>query len=279
MAEITAGQVKALREETGLPMMECKSALAEAHGDSEEAKNILQKKFKGKMESRASKETGEGRIAFHISDDRKSGAIIEIRCETAPVAKTDDFISLSQSIALAVTKQNAAEPSAEAVTALPSPKRPGKTIGDEITEVFGRIRENLKLQSCRRMTGGYLCAYVHHDGKSGVLIALDAAPKPESVGVDLCHHAVFANPMAINSDNIPAAEIERVRKISREMAEAEGKPAQILDKIVAGKVSAFCAENALMEQEHVKVSKTKVKDVLKQAGVNAVTDLCILRIG
>lgn len=279
MVTITAAQVKSLRGETGLPMMECKSALTEANGDMEQAKVILQKKYKGKMESRAAKVTGEGRVCIHVSEDRKYGAIVDLRCETAPVANTDRFVELAKTVAKSVAMQDDSFLTPQAALALPSIDRDGKTLGDEITDAFGVIRENMKLEGCRRLSGEYLCGYVHHDAKSGVLIALDSAPNPESIGTDLCHHVTFADPMAINREDLPAGEIEKVRKLAREIATDASKPAPIIDKIVEGKVNAFCAQNALMEQEHVKVSKTKVRDVLKAGGVEAVTDLALFKIG
>ncbi len=278
MAAITASQVKALREETGLPMMECKSALTETGGDSEAAKDFLKKKYKGKMDSRASNVTGEGRVGIFISDDKTMGAIVDLRCETAPVAKTDQFIALAEGIARSVADQADANPTPEAAMETASVVTPGRAVKDEITEVFGVLRENMKVHACQKMSGGFLCSYVHHDGKSGVLIAMDKAPTTDSVAVDLCHHAVFSNPQAITRDQISAEEIKKVETLAREIAEGEGKPANIVDMIAKGKVNAFCAENALMEQEHVKVPKTKVGDVLKAAGVSAVTDVCTVRI-
>ncbi len=276
---ITAAQVKSLRDETGLPMMECKSALAEANGDTEQAKDILQKKYKGKMESRSGNETGEGRISIHLSADGQTGAIVDLRCETAPVAKTDRFIALSNTFAKTAASQRESSPTVDSVLALRSVDHASRTLSDEITEAFGVIRENIKFAGCRRLTGGYVCGYVHHDGKSGVLVALDAKPNPESVATDLCHHVTFSQPVAIERDGVPAAAIERVRRTAREIAESEGKPPQIAEKIVEGKVNAYCAENALMEQEHVKVSKTKVRDVLSQAGVKKVIDFAVFKIG
>ena len=279
MAEITAAEVKALREETGLPMMECKSALAEAGGDKEKAIDILAKQHKGKMESRADRETGEGRIAIHISEDGTTGGIIELRCETAPVAKNELFVNLANDIARRVAEQAEAAPTPEAVLAAASVDDSSKTVGDVVADAYGRLRETMKLTACRRVTGTYLTGYVHHDGKSGVLVALDAKPSEESVGLDLCHHATFTRPLAIDRDGIPAEAVEKVRKQAREIALDEGKPEKIIDRIVEGKVKAFYAEKALMEQEHVKVTKTKVRDVLKAAGVNAVTDMVVLKVG
>jgi elongation factor Ts len=278
MAAVTAADVKALREETGLPMMECKAALSEADGDSTAAKELLQKKYKGKMEKRSSNVTGEGRVVVLIADDKKSGVIVDLRCETDPVAKTERFIELGDVIAKSVAAQNELTLSADAVRALPSINA-GKTVGNEIEDAFGLLRENIRLESCRKLVGEYLCTYVHHDGKTGVLVALDAVPNPDSIGLDLCHHVTFANPLSIDRDGVPADEVEKVRAAAHEAAVADGKPEQIVDKIVEGKVNAFYAENSLMEQEHVKVPKTKVRDVLKSGGVNAVTDLAYVKIG
>ena len=279
MAQITATEVKALREETGLPMMECKSALTEADGDKEQALEILARKYKGKMEARADRETGEGRIAIFISDEGTTGGAVELRCETAPVAKNELFVNLANELARRVARQDEPAPTPEAILAAESLSEPGKTMNDVVADVYGKLRETMKLAACRRLTGSYLTSYVHHDGKSGVLIALDAEPSEDNVALDLCHHATFAKPLAIDRDGIPPEAIEKVRRQAREIALSEGKPDKIIDKIVAGKANAFCADKALMEQEHVKVSKTKVRDVLKAAGVNAVTDLVFMKVG
>ncbi len=279
MGQISAAEVKALREETGLPMMECKTALTEAGGDKEQALEILAKKYKGKMEARADRETGEGRIAVYIGGNGTIGGMVELRCETAPVAKNELFVNLAGELARRVAESDQRVPSPESVLAAPSFSAPGKTMNDVLTDVFGKLREIMKLAACRRLAGTHLTSYVHHDGKSGVLMALDAMPSEAGVGLDLCHHATFTRPLAIDRDGIPAAAVDKVRRQAREIALAEGKPEKIIDKIVEGKVNAFCAENALMEQEHVKVSKTKVRDVLKAAGVNAVTDMVFMKVG
>ena len=279
MAQITAAQVKSLREETGLPMMECKTALAEAGGDKAQAIEILTRKYKGKMETRSGRETGEGRIAVWIDEAGTTGAIIDLRCETAPVAKNELFVELTDKLARQVAAQDESSPSPEAVLSSSSVTDPGKTMSDLVTDVYGKLRENMKLTACRRVTGAYLTSYVHHDGKTGVLIALDAQPTDENVGLDLCHHATFANPLAIERDGVPAEAVEKVRNLARELALSEGKPEKIIDKIVMGKVNAFYAEKVLMEQEHVKVTKTKVRKVLEGAGVKAVTDLVYMKVG
>ncbi len=279
MAEISAAVVKALRERTGLPMMECKKALTECGGDEAAAVELLNRKYKGKMEERAGRETGEGRIGVYISGDKRVGGIVELRCETAPVAKNELFIELVTTVAKAVAQQSELQPAPEKILA--AKLESGKTVQEVMVDTYAKLQETMNLIRCRKMTGGYLAHYIHHDGKSGVLLALNTAPQPEAVAVDLTQHAMFTKPLAIARDALPAETLEKVRQTARAVAADEGKPANIIEKIVQGKVNAFCAENALMEQEHVKpdYEKKHVKDVLKTAGVTAVEDLAIMVVG
>jgi len=268
--------VKALRERTDLPMMECKQALTECNGDVEAATDWLRRKHKGKLSERAGRETSEGRISVYLDEARKVGAIIALQCETAPVAKNDFFVGLADAFAKNVAEGNEAAPDPEVIRKDPDLDR-------MFTDVFGRLREAMNLSACRRVEGEYLASYVHHDGKSGVLLALDAVPQSDkNIGADLCMHSLFTKPLAIDRTGVPEAELAKVSDLAREIAISEGKPEQIVDKIVAGKVSAFYGERVLMEQLHVKTDdygKTKVSAVLKQANVNAVTDMVILTVG
>ena len=276
MATITAAAVKELRGKTGLPMMECKQALTETDGAMEAAMDWLRKKPKGKMSERADRATGEGRIAVYLDPSGKSGAIIDIQCETTPVASNELFVDLANKIAQKVASGTDSEPDPETIRADPE-------IDAQFTEVFGRLRETMNLGKCRRVEGTHLSSYIHHDGKSGVLLALDAEPKSDKrIGPDLCMHALFSQPLALNRDGIPAERVEKVRNDAVEMAEADGKPEQTIEKIAEGKVNAFYAQQVLMEQLHVKTDdygKKKIADCLKEAGVNAVTDLVILKVG
>jgi len=276
MSTISAAMVKALRERTDLPMMECKQALTECNGDVEAATDWLRRKHKGKLSERAGRETSEGRISVYLDEARKVGAIIALQCETAPVAKNDFFVGLADAFAKNVAEGNEAAPDPEVIRKDPDLDR-------MFTDVFGRLREAMNLSACRRVEGEYLASYVHHDGKSGVLLALDAVPQSDkNIGADLCMHSLFTKPLAIDRTGVPEAELAKVSDLAREIAISEGKPEQIVDKIVAGKVSAFYGERVLMEQLHVKTDdygKTKVSAVLKQANVNAVTDMVILTVG
>ncbi|MCO6438882.1 MAG: translation elongation factor Ts [Phycisphaerae bacterium] len=276
MADITPQMVKELRAKTDLPMMECKQALTEAKGDMEAAVEWLRNKHKGKLAERADRATGEGRIGVYIAPDRRSGGIIELQCETAPVGKNEQFIQLANFIAKRVAEGTQKTPD-------PASIRGDSEVDARFTDVFGRLRETMNLRQCRRVEGACLASYVHHDGKSGVLLALDAEPKSDkNVAADLCMHSLFTNPLAVDRTGVPASEVDAVRADALRMAKAEGKPEQIAGKIAEGKVAAFFGERVLMEQLHVKTDdygKAKVGDILKQAGVNAVTDLVVMRVG
>lgn len=279
MAEVTAKQVMALRAKTDLPMMDCKKALVEANGDEAAAIEVLRKKMKGKLETKAERETTEGRIGIFIDESCTTAGIIELRCETTPVAKNDVFVGLCTKIAEVVARQDAPEPTPE--TILAAECEPGKPVSTLMEEVFAKLRENMKLIRCRKVTGGHVASYVHHDGKTGVLVALDAKPSKETTAKNLTFHIASMKPMAVTRDDIPADLVEQKRSEAREIALAEGKPEKIVDKIVQGKVNAFCAQQSLMDQEHIHPDeeKKKVKDALKAADVNAVTGMVLMVVG
>lgn len=276
MVAISAKMVMDLRGRTNLPMMECKQALKECDGQIDAAMDWLRKKHKGKMSERADRATGEGRVGIYIDDAKKIGAIVELQCETAPVAKNELFTDLVDTIARTVAAGSEACPDCESVRKSPE-------IDGKFTDVYGRLRETMNLRQCRKLEGEHLCSYVHHDGKSGVLMALDAQPESDkNIGADLCMHTLFTKPLSIDRSGVPSDQVEKVRSDAIEGAKADNKPEQIIDKIAEGKVNAFFAERVLMEQIHVKTDdypKTKIGDCLKSAGVNAVTDLAVMVVG
>ncbi len=268
--------VKELRERTDLPMMECKQALTECNGDQASAVDWLRKKRKGKMAERAGRATGEGRIAIHIDDSGRVGAIVQLQCETAPVAQNRVFTDLAAAIARRVAGGSKTEPDPEALRKEPE-------VDTMFAEAFGKLREAMCLRRCRRVEGQFLASYVHHDGKSGVLLALDAQPESDkNVGADLCMHALFTQPIAIDRAGVPAEQVEKVRREAIEIAQDEGKPEEIIARIADGKVNAFYGDRVLMQQLHIKTDdygKTKIGDVLQKAGVKAVTDIVIMKVG
>ncbi len=277
MAAITAQMVKDLRERTDLPMMECKQALTECDGDAGSALDWLRKKHKGKLAERAGKATGEGRIGAYVDTARMVGALVDLQCETAPVAKNELFVNLANAFAKKASDGSTNTPDPQAL-------RNDPNLDSQFTDVFGKMREAMNLGKCRRMTGNYLAFYVHHDGKSGIMLALDAPPKSDkNIGADLCMHTLFTNPLAIDRASVPTAEVDKVRTQAKEIALSEGKKPEIIEKIAEGKVNAFFAERVLMEQCHVKTDdygkNAKIVDVLKAAGVTRVTDVVIMRVG
>ena len=281
MAEIAAAQVMALRNETDLPMMECKQALVACNGEKAAALEWLAKKHKGKMEARSNRETGEGSVAIHIEPGEQVGAIIEVRCETSPVAKNELFQGLLADIARATAGGTEATQSPETVKAM-TIAGSDTTVGDKLSEVYGRLRETMNIGTCRRLTGEYLCSYIHHDNKSGILLSLSHRPENESVGRDLCMHTLFSKPMAISRDDMPPEAIEKVSRLAEEAAREQGKPDTIVAKIVDGKVNAFLAENSLHDQQHVNgdlYGKKKISEILSETGVERVVELAIVQVG
>ena len=279
MAEITAAQVMALRKKTDLPMMDCKAALIEASGDEAAALEVLHKQYKGKFDTKAERETTEGVVTVYVDPSRKLAGMVELRCETAQVAKTETFQELARTLAKLVVGQAESEPSPEAIMAASLPDEAGKAVKDYFGEVFGKLGENMILARCRRVSGAFVADYCHYTGKVASVVALDGTPAPESVGRDLCQHVAFAKPRAVTREDIPAPDKEKVKAEARADALEQGKPERVVDKIAEGKLNAWCVQQCLMEQEHVKVTKTAVGKVLKSAGVEMVTDMAFFDLG
>jgi elongation factor Ts len=267
MSTISATAVKALRDRTNAPMMDCKSALTEANGDMEKAAEILRKKNKAIQDKRGMKETAEGRIATVIDPARQVGAMVEVRCESAPVAKSEPFVQLANDIARQVALQGAA--TVEALLAQPFVEDPGKTVNDRIGDVVGLIRENMKVARLVRLTG-QTGSYVHHDGTVGVLVQVEGAQAEPQLLRDVCMHITAKNPVAARREDVSAELIEKEKDIARSQAAATGKPANIVEKIAEGKVKTWFAENVLLEQPFVRDDSKTVGDLLKPAGLNLV---------
>ena len=257
---ISASQVMAFREKVGLPMMDCKQALTECNGDEEKAIEWLRAKGKGRVEKAQSREASEGRIGCFVDPGARAAGIVELRCETAPVAATDDFIKLATSIAQTVALHADATP--ENLRAKKLPNDPSRTLGDHMDDVFNRLREKMEIKRVARFTGQ--CGqYVHFNGKVGVIIEMSTECADE-VKADVCMHIAAMKPKAASRDEVPTADIERERANFAE--EAKGKPAPVVEKMVSGKLSRWFSEFVLLEQPFVKDDKKSVGDMLK--GIN-----------
>lgn len=267
MSTISAAAVKSLRDRTNAPMMDCKAALTEASGDMEKAIEILRKKNAAIQAKKGERETAEGRIAIHIDSAKAVGAIVEVRCESAPVAKSEQFIALANTVAKQAALHGAA--SVDALLAQPLGDTPGKTVNDAIGEVIGLIRENMKVARFTRLTG-QLGSYCHHDGSVGVLLQVEGKPADPQLLRDVCMHITAKNPVAGKREEVDPALVEKEKDIAKTQAQATGKPANIVEKIAEGKMKTWFAENVLLEQPFVKDDSKTVGDLLRSAGVQLV---------
>jgi elongation factor Ts len=266
MAEITAAMVMKLRDETSLPMMDCKKALQESGGDFDKAKTALREKGIKIMGMRADRPTEEGRIAVYTSLNPGVGAIIELQVESAPVAKHEEIVGLANDLA----KQLATGPGAKTPEDLwkqPAPSRKGVTLQQWKDEIEGKMREVLRLARIEHWdapTGGY----VHHDGKSGVLLQVEGGNDELAKGIAM--HVAAMKPKATTTAELDKALVDKERSILTEQAKKEGKPDNIIEKMIEGRMRNFYAENVLSEQPFVKDDKQSVGKVAAAGGMKLV---------
>lgn len=256
MAAITAAMVKELREKTDAPMMECKKALTEADGDLARAEEILRVKLGSKASKAASRVTAEGLIGLFIAEDGKTGAVVEINCETDFVAKNEDFINFVNQMAELITKENPAD--VEELSALPFAEG---TVESTRSALIGKIGENMSIRRFKRIeTENLLASYVH-GGRIGVLVEFAGDPE---VGKDLAMHIAATKPKAIDASGVPAEEIKKERSVAEQKASESGKPADIVTKMVEGSIAKFLKEVTLLTQPFVKNDKQTVEQMLKE---------------
>jgi len=251
MAEITAAAVKALRERTGLPMMDCKRALEESGGDADAAVELLRKAGKKTMDKRGGRETSAGRIAVFARLDPGVGVMVEVRCESAPVANNEEFVALTRDLAQQLALGPGAA-TAEELLGQPSPGQPGKTLRAQFDDLTNRIREVFRVQRIVRLDrpcGGY----AHHNGGVGVL--LEVSGGNAELAKDVCMHIAAAHPSAVSREDLDPAVVDKEREIFAEAARSQGKPDKVIPKIVEGQLKNFYAERCLVDQAHVNKEK------------------------
>jgi elongation factor Ts len=255
MAEISAGLVKELRERTGLPMMECKKALAEAGGDLTKAEELLRIKGSAKASKAAARTAAEGVIGAWLSADAKVGSLVELNSETDFVAKNEDFIAFSKSLAEIVATRDPAD-----VDELNSLDLLGTTVEARRQVLIQKIGENMTIRRFKRMQAkGKLALYVHAGSKIGVLVDYEG---PDEVGKDLAMHIAFAKPAYMSKLEVPHETVEEERRIQGARAKESGKPAAIVAKIVEGAVSKALNEKTLLGQPFVRDDKQTVEKML-----------------
>ena len=263
MAEISAAAVKALRERTGLPLMDCKAALVEGGGDEEKAIAILREKGIKLGEQRADRETAFGRFGLFSGSDKTAGAMVELKCESAPVAGHAEFIQLANDFAEALAKSDAK--THDELLKQPSPSKPGMTVGEQRDELFNRIRERFDLGRMVRIDGAS-GGYSHNATTvAGVLLSLKGSN--DTAAKDIAMHIAAMRPAALSSSELDPSLVSAERVALRELALKEGKPEAIVDKMVEGRLKQFFAERVLLDQPFVKDDKQSVGQYAKTNGL------------
>ena len=269
MAAVTAAAVMALREKTGLPMMECKKALAECGGDTEQAVEWLRKQGVKTQAMRADRETSMGRLAVYTDLEKGVGALVELKCESAPVAGSPDFKDFVNDIAKTLAIGSGAS-SPEELLSQKSQAHPDKTLGEIKDDLFNRMREVFELSRICRIDapcGGY----AHHDGSKAALVEVTgetAGPQAAEVAKDVAMHVVALSPKAIVKEDLDQSIVDKEREILTEAAKQEGKPENIIQKMIDGRLRNFFSQCVLLEQPFVKDDKQSVGKLLKSVGLS-----------
>lgn len=288
MAEITAAMVKELRETTGAGMLDCKKALVEADGNMEQAVDWLRKKGLASAAKKSSRIAAEGLVAVAVEGNR--GAAVEVNSETDFVAKNDIFQAYVDDAAKVAL---ACDGDVEAMKAY-NDTTVGKTFGERLTDMIAKIGENMNLRRARviSVNEGLVCSYVHNAvhnglGKIGVLVALESSADKEKLadlGKHIAMHIAATAPIALNIDGVDASAVEHEKAIFAEQAAASGKPANIIEKMVEGRIRKFYEEVVLEEQAYImdpdKKIKTVIADAAKEFGVDVkLTDYVFYKLG
>jgi elongation factor Ts len=255
-------QIKKLREITGAGMVDCKKALDEANGDLDKAVELLRKRGIAKAAKRTDREATEGIVLVATNDAATEAYAVEVNSETDFVSRNDKFQDFAGQVMAAV---KAVKPAT--VDELLAAPLAGSTVKEVMDTLSGTIGEKLDIKCVAVITGATVAAYSHLGGRLGVLVALDQADKKD-LAADLAMQVAAANPKYIISAEVPSAEMDKEKEIYREQLVKEGKPAEMVEKILDGKMSKYYSEVCLIEQEYIKDDKKKVKDIL--GGVNVV---------
>ena len=273
MTEVTAALVKELREKTGVGMMDCKKALVENNGEIEAAVDWLRTKGLSAAEKKAGRVASEGLIG--ISVEGGTGALVEVNAETDFVARNDDFQAFVQTVA---DLARASGDDLEALKAADYPET-DRTVEEELTHMIATIGENMSLRRVQNVTAGNgaLGSYMHNAlipglGKIGVLVALESeadAAAFETLGKQIAMHVAAAKPQAVNRDGLDQAVVERERDVLVEQARESGKPKEIIEKMIEGRMRKYYEEVCLLDQTFVIDGESKIEKVLEDAGKEA----------
>ena len=261
MAQITAAMVKQLREMTDSPMMECKKALVEADGDMDAAVDVLRKNGLAKAAKKAGRETNEGAVAAFVSEDGKTGALLELSCETDFVGSNAKFTGFASKVAEVVATTEPAD-----VDALLEKPMGEETVSSELTEMIHIMGENMKISrfAARKAENGALASYIHMGGKIGVLVefAFEKAVTAQAESFKTFAHDVALQ--VATRDQVPAETVEHEKQIYMAQAAESGKPEAIQEKMAVGRLEKFYKQSVLTEQEFIKDSSLTIKKYAEQ---------------
>jgi elongation factor Ts len=258
---ITASLVKELRERTGSGMMECKKALVECDGDIEAAAELMRKSGAAKADKKAGRVAADGAIKVVVSDDGKTGVILEINSETDFVAKDDNFQAFAEGVLATIMAQNPESVEALAAMSLPS----GGTVEESRQALISKVGENIQVRRFEIVKSDSSIASYLHGARIGVLVNSSAEA---DMARDIAMHVAAVNPQFIDQDAVPAEFVEKEKAILIAQAESSGKPAQIIEKMIQGRLSKFLAEVTLVEQPFVKDQDVTVGKLLSNAGAS-----------
>ncbi len=272
MAEITAVQVKALRERTDAGMMDCKRALVEAGGDAARATELLRERGLAKARGKSGRSTSEGCIVATVSADGRRAALAEVNCETDFVGRTDKFESLCQQIVEPILEQNPRD-----VDALLALSLEGSTVNERVVGAVATLGENIQVRRFVRLeapSNGLIGSYIHAGGKIGSLVQVEAdepsKPEVQTIARNVCMHVAATNPLGLSRKDIPQEEVEREQAVLSKQAQTEGKPANVVEKIVAGRLGKFFREVVLLEEPLVMDPERTVEAAVKEAGARVI---------
>ncbi len=279
MPEVTAALVKELRDKTGAGMMDCKRALGDSDGDIESAVDWLRKKGLAAAAKKAGRVAAEGLVG--MATRGLAGAVVEVNSETDFVARNDLFQALVRTVAELAVAGNG-DLDALAATAYPGT---GRTVAEEIAELVGRIGENMVLRRVARLTvnNGVVASYMHNSlvpnlGKIGVLVALESAAPADTLaalGRQIAMHVAAANPLYLDRTAVPATALDRERDVLRGQAETTGKSADIVERMVEGRLRKFYEDSVLLDQVYVIDGESRVGNVVEAAAKAAGTPITV----
>ncbi|OUV63455.1 MAG: translation elongation factor Ts [Gammaproteobacteria bacterium TMED119] len=262
--QITAAMVKELRERTGAGMMECKKALSESDGDMDAAIELMRKSGQAKADKKASRVAAEGTIVMVISDDKKQGVILEVNCETDFVGKDENFLKFSHAVAKIILEQAPAD-----VDSLMAIESGGDTLEDTRQVLVSKIGENIQVRRFESISSNGMLGYYSHGSRIGVMVEMDNGT--DELCKDIAMHIAASKPACVDESNVPAQLLQQEKDIFTAQAEDSGKPAEIIEKMVQGRLKKFLGEITLLGQPFVKDPDKSVEKLLAENAAKVIS--------